>query len=225
MLETLLSFEWLNGFLWCGVSHWLLSYFNLKSKTINSITCIGFQTYFVYTAAVLMYAELNSTMHPTLLKMATLKNMHNIYGYFVYDTWIILTEPTLSYTFLAHHIASLNILNMVESMGVTETLCHNAVCFLGEVTNPFLNIRYLVTDYPLLKQINKQVILLTYALFRITLFPLFSLYFLYINYNVMSSILLYSLFGLFIAIYGVSLTWFRTILLMNRVDNLFGIKV
>ena len=224
MFDTLLSFKWLNGFLWCALSHWSLTQFNFQRKTINSITCILFQTYFVTVASQLIYAEMTSSMNPLAIKMATLQNMHDIYGYFVYDTWVLLTENTITYTFVAHHIASLNILNMVVSLGVTETFCHNAVCFLGEVTNPFLNIRYLVIDYPELKKLNKQVILVTYALFRIILFPLFSIYFLYINFNIMNSDVLYGLFGLFIAIYAVSLSWFRTILLMNKVDTLFGIK-
>ena len=210
MFSILISFNWFRGFGICSIIEMYLHKSGIQKS--NIITCILFQMYFVLKSFSLIISELNG--HDT--QKETILNICDLYGYFMYDTiymiYMYKTKP--KQLFILHHIASLIMINEILILEVKETFNHNIICFLAEVTNPFLNTRQFTFEYPKYKKIITEIIYHTYFYFRIILFPVFSALFIYTNPN-------YILFTLFIMIYGVSLMWFIKIIELKDNENSF----
>ena len=221
MLETLLSFNWLRGFAGCSVIQMYIEMTGIISrKHANIIACILFQTFFVYKASMLLYYEMFGVISIDDLKIQTLINLDDIYGYFIFDTIYMVKEYSIKkkLLFITHHIAALVIINTVKlTLNNYENLFyHNMICFLGEVTNPILNMRQLTFNYPTLKKLNQSAMYYTYLAFRIILFPIFSLKFL-INYSKDTDTFnYYILLSIFIGLYGMSCIWFKQIINLEK---------
>ena len=207
MIDTLLSCNWISGFVGCSVIQMYIEKTGVSKRKANTITCILFQMFFIYNAFINLYLEWYNLYTQDELAQLTLYNMNNIYGYFIYDmVYMLFEHPNIM--FLIHHFLSLIIIDTIKKIGVNGPMYHhNIICFLGEVTNPFLNMRYVLHDYPYLKKINQKIIYYTYFTFRIVLFPLFSILFLIQR----SANHFLTLFLLFSIIYGVSIMWFHKI--------------
>lgn len=206
MLEQFLNLEWFQSFAICSVIQMYLEKSSLSKRKSQIIACILFQTYFVLVSLKLVYVEyiLNENTD-----MDIIKNLNNLYGYFIFDTIYLITENPQG-LFIIHHIASLIIISICR---YNITPFHNILCFLSEAQNPILNMRHLTSDYPVLKKLNNKLLFWTYLIFRIILFPIFSILFLMHYYN---SILL----AIFTGLYSISIVWFIKINKLNKpVDN------
>ena len=206
MLNQLLRLEWVNSFVYCSVIQMYLEKIGVRRRTAQLVSCIIFQIYFVYIAFTLTYYEYISNKSDVNIEECTIKNMNDIYGYFIYDTIYLITDNR-NILFIVHHIASLVIISVVR---YNITPYHNILCFLAEIQNPILNSRYLTSDYPILKRLNKTILYWAYIIFRITLFPIFSIMFLRYMYDI-NKIYFLILSLLFIGLYSASVLWFKKI--------------
>lgn len=104
------------------------------------------------------------------------------------------------------------ILYFINVIGFPETWYHARVCFMGEIINPFLNVREFLRPHPRLKQLNKYFILVTYTLFRVIGLP-FTFYEFLINVP-LSVTIFYGLLTGAIIITTMSFVWYSKILKM-----------
>lgn len=205
--------NWFRSFSFCSVIEMYLERTGLDRRKANIISCILFQSYFVFVGFKLLLLEyLGSNV-----KNDTLQNLDDIYGYFVFDTIYLITEnPQI--LFIVHHIASFIIIliirNYISALGdETPFYLYNCICILAEIQNPILNLRHLTRGYPELKELNKKALYYSYLIFRITLFPIFSASFLYYNQDIPY---FYPLTLLFVMLYSVSVMWFQQIIVMQK---------
>lgn len=206
--------NWFNAFSVCSVIEMYLERVGLDRRKANIISCILFQSYFVFIGFKLLLLEwiLRDPTKNSVIKQATLQNIDDIYGYFVFDTIYLITENPNT-LFIGHHITSFFIISIIRSYIAdlsenTPFYLYNCICILAEIQNPILNLRHLTRGYPELKELNKQALYWSYLIFRITLFPIFSASFLYYNQNIPY---FYPLTVLFILLYSVSVMWFQQI--------------
>lgn len=203
--------NWFRSFSFCSIIEMYLERVGLDRRKANIISCILFQSYFVFIGFKLLLLEWVNTSN-SVIKQATLQNLDDIYGYFVFDTIYLITENPQT-LFIVHHIASFMIIsiirNYISALGVeTPFYLYNCICILAEIQNPILNLRHLTRGYPKLKELNKKALYWSYLIFRITLFPIFSASFLYYNQNIPY---FYPLTLLFVMLYSVSVMWFQQI--------------
>lgn len=216
LFDILFSLKWFSGFTGCTVIQmYLEKYTSLDRSKAWVITCILFQTYFVSCAGINIFNEWYQLKTYQELQLATLDNMYIIYGYFIYDI-IYMLEEYPDKVFLTHHVISLIIINTIKQLGITETWYHSILCFILEVTNPFLNLRQLplVKNSPLLKILNKRIIFITYLCFRIILLPIVFISFFIKTFSDNSYPITICI--LFASIYSVSVMWFQKIILMQN---------
>lgn len=217
IFDILCSFKWFAGFAGCIAIQLIFEkYIFFKKSKAQIITCILFQVYFVTNVGLLIFYEFFNLRSKFELRISTLNNMYILYGYFIYDT-IYMLEESPDKMFLAHHLISLIIINTIKQLGIKETWHHSVLCFILEVTNPFINIRQLIKRFELLKIINKRIIFITYLLFRIILLPLVFISFLIksrLDNNYPITIIIS-----FICIYTASILWFKKIILMQNFKN------
>jgi hypothetical protein len=219
LFNILFSLKWFSGFTGCTVIQmYLEKYTSLNRSKVWTITCILFQIYFVSYAGINIYNEWYQLKSHEELQLATLNNMYIIYGYFIYDI-IYMLEEYPDKVFLTHHLVSLIIINTIKQMGITETWYHNILCFILEVTNPFINLRQLplIKNSPLLKILNKRMIFITYLVCRIILLPItfISFFIKTISDNNFPITICIS----FASIYIVSVMWFQKIILMQNFNG------
>lgn len=219
---TVSILNWFRSFSLCSVIEMYLERAGLDRRKANVISCILFQSYFIYTGFKLLLLELVSSEPTThsVIKQATLQNIDDIYGYFVFDTIYLITQNPQT-LFICHHIASFFIISIVRNYIDNSTSNHsfylyNCICILAEIQNPILNLRHLTRNFPYLKKLNKKALYYSYLIFRITLFPIFSASFLYYNQNIPY---FYTLSILFVMLYSVSVMWFEQIAMLQPVHN------
>ena len=231
LFDILFSLKWFSGFTGCTVIQmYLQKYTSLDRSKAWVITCILFQIYFVSYAGINIYNEWYQLKSHTELQLSTLDNMYIIYGYFIYDIIYMfeeggyvpprrnneVVETHNNKLFLAHHIISLIIINTIKQLGITETWYHSILCFILEVTNPFLNLRQLplIKNSPSLKILNKRIIFITYLCFRIILLPIVFISFFIKTFSDNSYPITICIS--FASIYTVSVMWFQKIILMQN---------
>lgn len=215
----LVSINWFRSFSFCSVIEMYLERVGLNRRKANIISCILFQSYFVFIGFKLLFLEwvLRDPTTQSVIKQATLQNIDDIYGYFVFDTIYLITENPQT-LFIVHHIASFMIISIIRNYisalnNETPFYLYNCICILAEIQNPILNLRHLTRGYPKLKELNKKALYWSYLIFRITLFPIFSASFLYYNQNISY---FYPLTLLFTMLYSVSVMWFQQIIVMQK---------
>ena len=191
---------------YCTAIHSITNMLEYKIKNLpNIVTCILFQSLFVYRAGISLYKSYYPNYYQqSIVAIDTLKNVDYLTGYFIYDIlYLLKTDPKSM--FLVHHVIGLIMLYVVKKIGAPVDLLksYNAISFIAEITNPFLNMRYLTknTSY---YSLNMKLILLTYTLFRMIAFPIVSFDLLR---RLNSKILRLS----FSSIYIMSLLWFKKI--------------
>lgn len=193
----------------CLGLQYLLEKMKINSVASNRVTCILFQISFLYFTGLNI---INEYFYEKNVLIDTNNIINSLYGYFLYDSiFMLLTE--INNVFMTHHILSLLALSLVK-VTPSITLNCNIILFLGEITNPLLNIRYFIRYIPKLKLLNKRMILVTYTIFRVLLLPYFTIRFL----NDISDSVYINIFRLvFITIYSMSLFWFVKIIILNLI--------
>ncbi len=177
----------------------LISFFHLIIKRINFynpniITCICAQIYFLYNS-------LSSFLKND--KSLFIYNMDFLASYFIYDIiYIILNNK--DHLFIIHHIIGLWCIKTVKDRNI-DMYYSNILCIILEIVNPFLNMRYLLNKSSYFYRLNLKVIFILYSIFRIILFPYFSIKF--IKNNNLPNIR-----TIFFLVYMMSLYWYRKII-------------
>lgn len=175
----------------------------------NIVTCILFQSSFVFRSAISLYKSYHRRRYDQqVVANDTLQNLDYLMGYFIYDIlYLLKTEPTS--LFIVHHLIGLCMITTIKKYGAPLELLknYNAVCVVSEITGPILNLRYITKNTPYYS-LNMKLILLTYTVFRMIAFPLVATELLSkLNSNV--------LLGLFAAVYMMSAVWFKKIIWMT----------
>jgi hypothetical protein len=181
----------------CGVFHYLCRFLPFKTRNAsNLLTCTVFQTYFVFQAFRLLFSEPSDQVSEQ-----TLVNLSCLYGYFIYDLiYMLKTDPTSP--FIVHHLIGIMILHRIREIGAPISLLshYNAICVLGEVMSPFLNLRHFFKNtrlYP----IWMRGIYYAYFVSRIVSFPI-------VSSSLVYQLRSHELAGTLVIVYGMSLFWF-----------------
>lgn len=200
--------------IYCGGIHTLISLLDSHIKNLpNIVTCILFQSSFVFRSAVSLYQSYHRRKYDQqVVANDTLQNLDYLMGYFIYDIlYLLKTEPTS--LFIIHHLIGLCMINTIKQYGAPLDLLkhYNAICVVSEITGPILNLRYITKNTPYYS-LNMKLILLTYTLFRMIAFPLLASELIpKLNSNV--------LLGSFATVYMMSAVWFKKIIWMTLFNN------
>ena len=201
--------------IYCGGIHSLTSLLLTSHITNlpNIVTCILFQSSFVFRSAISLYKSYHRRRYDQqVVANDTLQNLDYLMGYFIYDIlYLLKTEPTS--LFIVHHLIGLCMITTIKKYGAPlELLKHyNAVCVVSEITGPVLNLRYITKNTPYYS-LNMKLILLTYTLFRMIAFPL-------VATDLLSKLNSNVLLGSFAAVYMMSAVWFKKIIWMTLFNN------
>ena len=193
--------------IYCTAIHICTNSFHSKIKSLpNIVTCILFQSLFVYRAGNLLYKSYYPNYYDqSILAIDTIKNLDYLSGYFIYDIlYLLKTDPNS--IFLIHHVIGLIMLYVIKKLGAPLDLLnsYNAISFIAEITNPFLNMRY-ITKNTSYYSLNLKLILFTYTLFRMLAFPI-------VSFDLLLRLNSKTLWLSFSAIYIMSVVWFKKIL-------------
>ncbi len=196
--------------IYCGGIHSLISLLDSHIKNLpNIITCILFQSSFVFRSAISLYQSYHRRRYDQqIVANDTLQNLDYLMGYFIYDIlYLLKTEPTS--LFIVHHLIGLCMILTIKQYGAPLDLLkhYNAICVIAEITSPILNLRY-ITKNTRYYSLNMKLILFTYTLFRMIAFPL-------VSSELLSKLNSNTLWGSFITIYIMSLVWFKKIIVMT----------
>jgi len=182
---------------------------NLKTdESPNVITCILFQLFFIFRSSTNLSLSLPWNAYNTgIVQSRTMQQIDYLIGYFLYDLVYLLFRHRQS-PFIIHHLIGFVMLFSMKCLGLPrDYLFHcNAICLLGEITNPILNLRTFTKGTPYY-DLNMKLIGITYFLFRIIGFPAVS----YLLLRHMQSKSLWFCFG---SIYVMSIIWFKKIVHM-----------
>jgi hypothetical protein len=193
----------------CSGAHQLFRFMDVKiEESPNLLTCILFQMYFILRSSFTVYQSLLPEQYSTaLVSTSTLEQVDYLIGYFIYDIIYLFYRHPRS-PFIIHHLIGFIMLFSMKWIGIpNEYLFHsNAICVLGEITNPILNLRTFTkgTSY---YDLNMKMVGITYFLFRMIGFPAVS----YPLLKHMQSKPLWFCFG---SIYIMSMIWFKKIVYM-----------
>lgn len=171
----------------------------------NLIASMLFQVYFVWRAGYLLYLEQQSGVTEWIQEQ-TLQQLYAMGGYFVYDLCYLLQTTPCS-GFVLHHLVGLGMLSILYQIGrpLPSLVSHyNQLCFIIEVTSPIISLRYF-TKGSVYERANQIIMILSYTVFRVLLFPLLS-------YRLHLHLQTPVLFHLFMGIYVMSLVWYHRIL-------------
>lgn len=174
----------------------------------NLMASMAFQLYFVWKAGYLIHLEHHDGV-TELLQEETHQQLYALCGYFVYDLcYLLQTTPFSGY--VLHHLVGIGMLSVLAQLGAPRpdlVLYYNQLCFVTEVTNPITSLRHF-TKGTVFDRYQKMIMFLSYTVFRVILYP-------FLSYRLMPHLQHPSLVYLFLSIYGMSLVWFRRILLMT----------
>lgn len=160
----------------------------------NIISCIIFQILFIVNSILILNTQVTQE--------ECKNNLQLLYGYFFYGTInLLLNLENAEFFYIIHHILSLYILSYISDLNLANPYYATSIALIGKFQNPILNLKVLIQDYPSLKKINKILFYYLYIVFRITLFPIYSILFLY------SIELNFTLIAFFICIYTMSFNW------------------
>lgn len=195
---------------YCGGIHSLISIVDTKIYNLpNAITCILFQSSFVFRSLVSLFQSYHRRHYDQqLVANDTKQTLDYLIGYFIYDILFLLKTNPKS-LFILHHFIGLLMIYVIQNTGFPVDLLkhYNAICVISEITNPVLNLRYITKDTPYYS-LNMKLILLTYTLFRIIAFPL-------VSYELLPKLNSKILWASFTTIYCMSLLWFKKIVYMT----------
>jgi hypothetical protein len=201
----------LNSFLTCSSIHGLSSLIPFKTRDAsNLITCISFQLHFLYHSLSLLYKSYYlSSYDSSIVAHDTILNLDSLIGYFIYDIFYLLKTSPTSF-FILHHIIGIIMIHMIKQFGTPIHLLsqYNLFCFVAEITNPFLNVRHFTKNTHLYR-LNMLLILSTYSIFRVIIFPILSV-------KIYKEVRRESLMYLFSVIYLMSMVWYSKIIKMYR---------
>ena len=216
--------------IYCGGIHTLISLLDSNITNLpNIVTCILFQSSFVFRSAILLYQSYHRRRYDQqLVANDTLQNLDYLMGYFIYDIlYLLKTEPTS--LFIIHHLIGLCMILTVKQFGKSYSIKqplatdqvagapldllkdYNAVCLISEITGPILNLRYITKNTPYYS-LNMKLILFTYTLFRMIAFPL-------VASELLTKIKSNTLLGSFVTVYMMSAVWFKKIIWMALFNN------
>jgi hypothetical protein len=200
--------------IYCGGIHTLISLLDSNITNLpNIVTCILFQSSFVFRSAILLYQSYHRRRYDQqLVANDTLQNLDYLMGYFIYDIlYLLKTEPTS--LFIVHHLIGLCMILTIKQFGAPLDLLkdYNAVCLISEITGPILNLRYITKNTPYYS-LNMKLILFTYTLFRMIAFPL-------VASELLTKIKSNTLLGSFVTVYMMSAVWFKKIIWMTLFNN------
>jgi hypothetical protein len=200
---------WVYSFLTCSIGQKFLETFGVSKNISNIATCVTFQLYFIYATFGLTYNEIFYGIRDVI---GSRDNMGYLYGYFTYDLAQLLIKNDFSNNkgYIVHHVVSCIMLDLVISKKINHTLYQNAFLLVAEVSNPLINARILLKDYPTLKRYNKSAMKYSYFCFRVILFPLFAS-----EYLRQSELDIYNkhiLAVLFAGIYSATVSWYLKII-------------
>ena len=219
MFEMILTGNWVFSFVFCSFLQYTFEKLYIKTYKSYISTCILFQTFFVANAGYILYLYFFTNTDNSLLNSLTIQNVYNLYGYFLYDNFFMITQDTSpKLIFFIHHVISLILIEQIVYINngdlTNEIIFVNLLSIITEITNPFLNIRIFLIEHIHLKKINYRIIYLTYGFFRILLFPMLYIVYLvkiniYNTVNFTSNFLIISIFGM---LYSMSCSWFMKII-------------
>ena len=205
----------IKSLIYCGGIHSLTSHI---TNLPNIVTCILFQSSFVFRSAISLYKSYHRRRYDQqVVANDTLQNLDYLMGYFIYDIlYLLKTEPTS--LFIVHHLIGLCMITTIKKYGAPLDLLkdYNAVCVVSEITGPILNLRYITKNTPYYS-LNMKLILITYTLFRMIAFPL-------VATELLSKLNSNLLLGSFAAVYMMSAVWFKKIIWMTLFNNFNNIK-
>lgn len=189
---------WLYSFSLCHLFHKSLEYIGFSPNISNVISCISFQVYISFKTAYILVSG-NGT---------GVNILHNLYGYFLYDlACLTLNDYSKNKKmFIIHHIISCIIINTVSSSKIGDDFYLLMFVFLSESPTPYINMRILLGEYPLLKRLNKKFTKYYYFLCRIVLLPVSAIGFMN-NFSV-EPLIYVSIYISFFMLYSMSLYWF-----------------
>ncbi len=198
----------INSFIYCTYVHTLCRLFNSTVEhSSNLLTCVIFQSIFSISSG---YISLYSSLYLNISNYSLLVGYANtildiLAGYFVYDTLYLLLYK-FSTLYFGHHIVAITAIQLLKTNVIPYDLVpyYTLLCFVLEVTNPFLNIRPFTKNTSYYK-LNVYYIFITFLLFRIILFPIVAITII----SRLESLLLWSIFTI---IYGFSIFWFKKII-------------
>lgn len=198
---------WIVSFIGCELVQRGIQRFGITANKANIWACTLFQFYITYKTGMSMY---NEVFNGVVNSVATASHLNDLYGYFMYDMVYMMldTSRPRNTTFIIHHAISCCVIDTVLELNLSSTFYQNAFCFLAEITSPLINARILLADYPRLKAVNKRVMIYSYFVARIMLFPVAIIGFMQTIDPHWTTKL--SLYASFTAVYITSLNWFKT---------------
>jgi len=185
--------------------------FRCKYEWSNAVTATLFQLWLVQS----MIKELLFLDSVELATAKTFVHYQMLQGYFVYDMIYLLTFGLKYTTFIAHHIGCMCLLQINLHYGFTALWFNMLFPILGEITNPFLNMRRLFKEAcgktSTVYIVNHGILLFLYFGCRIYGFPLvLALHLLEaVNYPYIMWVPTYTVLA---AIYAVSIDWFSRLM-------------
>jgi hypothetical protein len=193
---------WLYSFSLCHLLHKTLEYVGFSPNISNVISCISFQVYISFKTAYILISG-----HGTGVNV-----LHNLYGYFLYDLACLTLNDYSKHRkmFIIHHIVSCIIINTVLSSKIGDDFHLLMFVFLSESPTPYVNMRILLGEYPLLKRLNKKFTKYYYFLCRIVLLPVSAIGFMN-NFSAEPQIYV-SIYISFFMLYFMSINWFITMI-------------
>jgi hypothetical protein len=204
----MITFTSLQSFLFCTYVHLLFTGFQSQVRdSSNLLTCVTFQSLFSISSG---YVSLYSSLYLNIQNYSLLVGYSNtildiLAGYFLYDTLYLLLYK-FSLLYFGHHLISFIAIQLIKTNVIPYDIVpyYPLLCFVLEVTNPFLNIRPFTKGTQYYK-LNVYYIFITFLLFRVILFP-------YVAISIISRLDSQIIWGIFFIIYGVSLFWFKKII-------------
>jgi hypothetical protein len=169
---------WLSSFIACSFGNIVLKSVGFDYRKSGDLVSTIFQMNFLYNTSVLIF---NNVFYNVSSQEATLLNLQELYGYFIYDITVILfsENPEKLRLYLIHHTITLLSIDAISThdLGGSSNLYLNLVCFAAELPSPLINTRIFFD--------NKRLLSPVYFFSRIVLFPIASFMFL-INFNTSS---------------------------------------
>lgn len=193
-----LQTAWLYSFSLCHFVHKTLEYVGFSPNISNVISCIGFQVYITLKTSYILVSGNGTAVNV----------IHNLYGYFLYDLACLVFNDYAKNRkmFIIHHIVSCIIINTVLSSKIGDDFYVLMFVFLSESPTPYINMRILLGDYPLLKRLNTKFTKYYYFICRIVLLPVSAIGFMK-HFSAEPQIYV-SIYVSFFMLYAMSINWF-----------------
>ena len=125
----------------------------LPLKDANHFAGACLQLSIIINAGLNVYNEYFGLRDRAQLDADFVNILDIFYGYFLYDSIVVLAVDGINEFFL-HHLISLLLIICTYRLNVPETFYHNIYAGFVEMANPCLHMRHVTEKYPTLHRIN-----------------------------------------------------------------------